>query len=168
MSEKKQLVIKNVKLAFRNFAGRPTKYNREGGKRTFCVIVEQDVGESLSRDGWNVKWFKVREGEENEPRRGFMEVVVNYRSLRGPQIIMHIEDENIRPKYITEKELHILDHAEIAFCDMILNPYRWTDDDGNVRLKPYLQKMHVTIRQDELDKRYRQDYEDQSALDNGD
>lgn len=159
MSDRIQLTIKNARLAFPNLAGSPTKYNKEGGKKTFCVILDEQTGNRLSKDGWNIKWFKVREGEEKEPRRAFMEVVVNYNARRGPQIIMLIENEKTPGTYLTEDTVILLDHAEIVSADMILNGFRWTEEEMP-NLKPYLHKMYVTIRQDELDKMHREEMEE--------
>lgn len=166
MADRIQLTIKHARIAFPNFAGSPTKYVREGGKKTFCVILDEETGKNLAKDGWNIKWFKVREGEEKEPRRAFMEVVVNYNARRGPQIIMLIENENFPPRYLTEETVLLLDHAEIVFADMILNGFRWTQDEMP-NLKPYLNKMYVTVRQDELDKMYREELEEPAYEEDG-
>ena len=36
------LTLENVRILFRNFSGKETKYNREGN-RNFCVILDDQV-----------------------------------------------------------------------------------------------------------------------------
>jgi hypothetical protein len=48
------IVLEDVKLIFRNFAGREGMYNREGD-RNFAVELPKDVAEELAANGWNVK-----------------------------------------------------------------------------------------------------------------
>lgn len=56
------LMIEDAKLLFTNFAGSPTRYNSEGGKREFSVALPLNLVEDLERDGWNVKFRKNADG----------------------------------------------------------------------------------------------------------
>lgn len=166
MAKKKrqQMTIQDATMIYRNFAGKPTKYNAQGGRRTFCVLLDEGTGNTLSKEGWNIKWLKPREGEEDEPRKAFMEVIVNYQGRRGPQIHIFTEGEKAPPTIVTEATVGVLDYADVASCDMILNPFPWTIK-GESGIKPYLAKLYVTIRQDELDRKYSNRFDEEESPD---
>ena len=49
------LQIDEVRLVYRNFAGRGDKFNREGDRNFAIVIPNEDLADQLAKDGWNVK-----------------------------------------------------------------------------------------------------------------
>ena len=48
------LVVEGGAIIYRNFAGQPTKFNPNGGKRTFALVIPQMVADQLIDRGWNV------------------------------------------------------------------------------------------------------------------
>ena len=60
---RKNLVVENARIAFRNFSGAETKFNR-AGKKNFCVIFDNETGEDLKEQGWNVRPLKPRDEDE--------------------------------------------------------------------------------------------------------
>ena len=85
------LMIEDAKLLFTNFAGSPTRYNSEGGKREFSVALPLNLVEDLERDGWNVKYRKNADGEF-DPERPYLGVKVSYK-FKAPAIwlsLIHI------------------------------------------------------------------------------
>jgi hypothetical protein len=136
------VVLENVRLIFRNFAGREGMYNREGD-RNFAVILPRDVAEAMARDGWNVKMLKAREeGEEDQP---YISVAVNFQGRRPPII-----------KMITSKTRRTTDLDEDN-VDLMLRPYDWAikrgKDEASGR-KAYLQSLYITIIEDPLQLKY--------------
>lgn len=59
----KKVVLKNVKIGYRNFSGRPSRYNLEGNRNFFVIITEKQM-EELKSIGCSVKVFRNKDGGE--------------------------------------------------------------------------------------------------------
>ena len=140
------ITIENARIGFRNFSGKEGKYN-PAGKRNFCVFLEKDLAETLEEDGWNVRYLRPREDDE-EPQ-AYLQASVAFGNV-PPKIIM-ISSRGKTP--IGEDEVNILDWAEIANVDLILRPYNW-EVNGKSGVKAYLKAMYVTIAEDEFESKY--------------
>jgi hypothetical protein len=142
-------VLEDVRFLFPNFAGREERFNREGN-RNVSIALEPDVAQAMERDGWNIKYLKPRENdEEDAPLQAYIKVAVSYR-IRAPKIYM-ITSRGKTP--LGEGEISMLDWVDITHVDVILNPSYW-DVDGNKGIKAYLQSAYITIEEDELDLKY--------------
>lgn len=147
MSEIGNVVMEDVRIIFRNFAGKEGTFNR-AGDRNFNVILEPDVAEAMAADGWNVKYLKPREeGDEPTPR---LEVAVSFKQRRPPRIVMITSRGRTN---LGEDEVNILDWADIKKVDLIVRPYQW-EVNGKSGIKAYLQSIFVTIEEDELELKY--------------
>ena len=140
------ITIENARSGLRNFSGKEGKYN-PAGKRNFCVFLEKDLAETLEEDGWNVRYLRPREDDE-EPQ-AYLQASVAFGNV-PPKIIM-ISSRGKTP--IGEDEVNILDWAEIANVDLILRPYNW-EVNGKSGVKAYLKAMYVTIAEDEFESKY--------------
>lgn len=146
MPEPKTFMVEDAQLIFKNFAGKEDKYNR-AGDRNFSVILSTDVAEQMEKDGWNVKWLKPREPED-EPTP-YISVAVNFKN-RPPRIFMLTSTARTP---VSEEMVETLDYADIAMVDLIARGYEW--DVNNKRgIKAYLQSMFVTIEEDALEQKY--------------
>lgn len=142
----KPITIENADIAFRNFAGREGQYNAEGD-RNFCIILDEENANLLSKEGWNVKSLKPR--DEGDAPRFYIQVSVNFKG-RPPKLSMvNSKGRTI----ITESECEILDWVDIKQADVILNPYEWTVN-GKSGVKAYLKNLVVVMDEDELDLKY--------------
>lgn len=148
MSDKKvnSAVLENVRLVFRNFSGKEGKYNREGD-RNFSVLLDVDTADAMMKDGWNVKWLKPRE-EEDEPQ-AYLQVAVNFNG-RPPRITLVTSRGKTA---LDESMVDILDWADIMPSDLIVRPYHW-EVNGKTGVKAYLQSLYAIIREDQLDLKY--------------
>lgn len=152
MANLENVTMEDVRLIFRNFAGKEGQYNAEGD-RNFGVVLPPDVAEAMARDGWAVKWLRAREeGEEDTP---WLQVSVKYRGragnkVRPPKVVM-ITSRN--RTFLDEDMIEMLDYADIRTVDLIVRPYAWAVRDAS-GVKAYLQTMFVTIEEDALELKY--------------
>jgi hypothetical protein len=142
----RNVVIEDARIIKRNFAGKEGMYNREGD-RNFVVLLDDDVAETLAKDGWNIKRLRAR--EEDDPEQAIMQVSVNFKG-RPPKIIVITSRGRTS---LGEDEVEILDWADIRTVDMIVNPYEWAVN-GKTGVKAYLQSIFVTIEEDFLERKY--------------
>ena len=143
-----KLIIEDARILYRNFAGAPTQFNREGD-RNFCVFIDDpDTANALKDAGWNVKIRKPR--DEQDEVAHYIKVNVSYR-FRGPSIFLHI-NKNVNE--LQEDTVDLLDNADIISCDMVVNPSHWERPDGSSGISAYLESMHVIARGDYFADKY--------------
>jgi hypothetical protein len=143
----RNIVLEDVRIIFRNFAGRKGKYNKEG-ERSFAVILDHEQAEGMKQAGWNIKYLKAREeGELDQP---YLSVKVRFDGPRPPRIVLVSSHGRTT---MQEEQLDLIDGIDIRMVDMIVRPYDW-NVDGETGVKAYLKSMFVTIDEDELDRKY--------------
>lgn len=145
-NEPKTVTIEDAVLIFKNFSGEEDKYNR-AGDRNFSVILPDDVAVQMQVDGWNVKWLEPR--DEGDAPTAYIQVAVSYKN-RPPRVTM-ITSTARTP--LSEDMIDTLDYADMELVDLIIRGYDW-DVNGKQGTKAYLQTMFVTIREDELERKY--------------
>jgi hypothetical protein len=133
--------IEDIRIAFRNFAGKEGVYNRAGDKN-FAILLEPALAQQLLDDGWNVKFLKDRDDGEDQP---YIQVAVSYKT-RPPKVAM-VTSRGI--SYLTEDEVELLDWADIEEADCTLHPYEWSVN-GKSGVKAYLHTLFVRIAEDYL------------------
>lgn len=139
--------LEDVKINFRNFAGKPTKFDPDGGKRNFAVFLDPSTAADMLRDGWNVKQLNVR--EEGDIPQDYITVKLNYKG-RPPRVVV-ITSKGKTP--LDESLVEILDWSDILTSDVTIRPYHY-DVNGNQGVTAYLQSIYVTIQEDYLDQKY--------------
>ena len=149
MAPDNTVLMEGVTLAFRNFAGKEGKYNREGD-RNFAVFLDDAAGQALLEDGWNVKTLNLRDdAEEGETPQMYLPVAVGYKG-KPPKITMITSGGRTM---LGEDEVEILDWADIQNVDLIVRPYAY-DVNGRTGIKAYLKTMFITIEEDDLELKY--------------
>lgn len=140
------ITFEDVRIVFRNFAGKEGQYNREGD-RNFAVLLDDRNAQHMLDLGWNVKYLKPR--EEGEPPQAYLPVSVSYKG-RPPRVVM-ITSKGRTP--LDESQVEVLDWVEIKTVDLIVRPYDWTVNGKSGR-KAYLQSIFVIIFEDALELKY--------------
>ena len=150
------LQIDDARIIFRNFSGRPDKYNREGDRNFALIIPNQDIADALLSDTneYGVSWkVKIKEPRE-EGDAPFMYLPVNVKfNDRGPKVVL-ISGNNQTP--LDEDTVSILDDINISCVDMDIRPYDGESTYGPFR-SAYLQTMYVTQEIDRLGRKYSQE-----------
>jgi len=174
MKKLNNILLEGVKIPIhmRNFAGKKGDYN-PAGRRNFCVFLDilvpvdanyrggqgvvtapaigpgffTMVAYLMEDDGWNVKWLEPK--EEGVDRIPYLPVEVRYENIPPKVVIISKRGKTL----LAESDLHILDFAEIATADVLVNPYQW-DVHGKSGVKAYAKSLYVTIAEDELESKY--------------
>lgn len=131
------LQIDDARIIFRNFAGAPSKFNREGDRNFALVIVNEDIANKLIAKGWNVK-IKAPEEEGESP---FMYMTVKVRfSEYGPTVYLKSGDKMVK---LDEESVACLDSIDILSVDLDIRPYDW-EVNGKAGRAAYLKAIRVT------------------------
>lgn len=142
--------IDEARIIYRNFAGAPSKFNREGDRNFAVVIEDQDIAEALTEKGWNVKIKPPRE-EGDEPFM-FLPVKVKFND-RGPRVYLQNSLGGRDRVTLDEDTVGILDNVDITNVDLDIRPYDW-DVQGKTGRTAYLQSICVTQEVDRFLDRY--------------
>jgi hypothetical protein len=140
------LIIENAVIAFRNFEGKEDTYNR-AGDRNFAILLDEERAAQMERDGWNVKYLKARDDEEDP--QPYIQVAVSYKA-RPPKIGL-VTSKGLT--YLGENEVEMLDWVDIEVADATLNPYEWAVN-GKTGVKAYLQTLFIKIEEDYLQQKW--------------
>ena len=143
------LQIDDARIIFRNFAGAPSKFNREGDRNFALVIVNEDIANKLISKGWNVK-IKAPE-EEGEAPFMYMTVKVRFNEY-GPTVYLKSGDKMVK---LDEESVACLDSIDILSVDLDIRPYNW-EVNGKTGRAAYLKAIRVTqnidrFAEDEMD-----------------
>lgn len=142
------LTLEDARIVFRNFSGKPSKFNNDGN-RNFCVVIEDpDQASALIEEGWNLKRFRPRDDDDGEPQH-YIPVEVEFKYY--PPSVYLISGK--RRTALNEDTIDILDREEFRAADLIIRPYCWEVGDKS-GIKAYLKTMYVTVDEDELAKKY--------------
>ena len=144
------LQIDNARIIYRNFAGAPSKFNREGDRNFAIIIEDQDIADALTEQGWNVKIKPPR--EEGDDPFMFLPVKVKFND-RGPRVYLQNSLEGRNRVMLDEDAVGMLDHVDIINVDLDIRPFDW-EVQGKTGRTAYLQSICVTQEVDRFLDRY--------------
>lgn len=142
------LEIENARLIFRNFGGKPDKYNAKGGVRKFGVIIDPSIAESLRDEGWNIKMLPPKD-DDGEPLF-YLGVKVQYGEYRQPNVYLIT---NGRKQLLEEEAVSSLDYAELQNVDLVIAPHYW-EVNGKSGINAYLKTGYFEIVTDSFANKY--------------
>lgn len=152
------ITIENARIIFRNLSGKPDKFNPQGGKRGFSVVIDDSkLAKDLQKEGWNIKEFKPREDEEGDPGH-FLQVKVLYSDRSNPHIYLCTKKSKTM---LNEETVGSLDYAEISSVDLVIRPYEY-DVNGRHGISAYVKTMYVNVVEDEFADKY--EYEEEAPF----
>lgn len=155
------IMLENAQILpgnYRNFAGRPTKFNKAGGARSFCIRLDADKAAWFADNGFNVQ----ESMNPNDPEAGVtyvLSIKVSYK-VAPPNVIMI---SNGRGTQLTESTVSLLDTAEIQNADLSINSYQY-DVNGRQGYSAYLKDLYVTIADNPYAEKYKNLVMNQSGL----
>lgn len=147
MSIKGNLSLGDARMIFRNFSGKESQFNT-AGRRSFGVLIDEETAQLIEQDGWNVKWLRPRDDQEDP--QAFLPVGLNFSNY--PPKIMVISGSG--KTMLDEDSVQLLDWAEIENLELVLRPYAW-EVNGKSGIKAYVKSMYVTLVEDEFEAKYR-------------
>lgn len=148
--DKDTVLMEGVRIIFRNFSGKEGQYNREGD-RNFAVLLDEKVAAVMAEDGWNVKWLKPREeDEEGTEPQAYLPVSIRF-DIFPPRVVLVTSRGRSN---LDESSVEMLDWATIINVDLIIRPFMWGPINGKSGIKAYVQSMYVTIEEDALEMKY--------------
>ena len=147
------LTFENAKIfrPFSNFAGKPDKFHPQGGYRQFCLLLDDETGEKLQKEHWNVRQLMPR--DDGDTPTPYISVRINFHQFNGelsPKVIQITSGGRTR---LTEETIGKLDWAEIENVDLSINSRNW-EYGKRSGVNGYLRSMYVTLHEDPLDLKY--------------
>lgn len=144
--------FEDVKLRYKNFSGKGSDFNPEG-RRNFCMELDPEVAEQMREDGWNIKSKEFDNGDGTTTQLYYIKIELSYRFEDTAPQIFRISGDNM--VQLTEKTVSSLDWEEIEHVDLQITPYNWQRNNGAITgVKAFLKSMYVTVKEDELAKKY--------------
>lgn len=149
------IIIEAGEIAYSNFSGNPNKNFDGSNKRTVTFVIPPEIKDNLINDGWNVREQVFNNDPDREPRY-LLEATICYRTRDGkpkdPGIFIVRSDRLV---HVTEDIVDTLDGADILNVDVVLGPSYW-EQGGRKGIRPYVNRMLVTVKENAIEKKYRE------------
>lgn len=142
------VTIQNTQLVLKNFSGEKGRYFNSSGNPEFACVIPPELAELMTADGWNVKQFKPKPEDTNEPDF-FIKIKIGVNG-RPPRMKMIT---SAGQKDISVEDCQVFDYVRIAKVDLTLSPYEY-EFQGKTGISAYLNSLFVTVEEDELDRKY--------------
>lgn len=140
------LSVEGAVIIWTNFAGKPTKFNSAGGKRTFALVLSEEIADELRDEGWNIKIRDPK--EEGDDPLIYTEIVVNMESKYPPQVVLYSEFRGRKSvNQLDGDSIGELDRINRENVDLIIHPYEH-GRTSDYRYKGYARAIHVIQGQD--------------------
>ncbi|AHV83188.1 single strand annealing protein [Lactococcus phage P118] len=162
------ITLSGVRLTFLNFEGAVKKpivdqqgnlqgmkgrYNTNGARK-FALRLDEDMARLMESDGFNIKWPKPDPERypdpAEDPRQATLEITVSKDQQVSPSVgIMIHNNQTGMDDRIPEEALFTIDDMNIAYADVVINPYAWTMNEGTPDekhgIKAYLRAIKIYL-----------------------
>lgn len=147
----RNITIENARIAFKNFEGKADRYNAAGDRNFLLLLDDPDLTDRLISDGWNVKYLKPRDEEEEEEAvpQPYIKVSVAYGNF--PPNVFTVTSRG--KTLLDEDTVQLLDYAEVENWDVIISPYDWVVNE-KTGTKAYLKALYAKLVEDPLMLKY--------------
>lgn len=144
------VALENVKIGFRNFAGRADQYNKQG-VRGFAVFLSYEKADELAAIGWNVKYPKPNPNipADEDVRLPYIQLTFSLENIPPKMVMFH----NGVPTPVDASNVDCLDWIQFESCDVVIRPYVWSVN-GNTGVKAYVKALYVNVAVDEFYEKY--------------
>lgn len=135
--------------AWRNFAGGPTRFNKQNTQRFFHIFLTDEEAHRLEDAGWNVKWLENK-NNPSEPKQAHLQVFIK---LDGParlQPKIWQTRKKGRPILLDGDLIGQLDMDDFERVKLQIRPYKWELDSGKSGIKAFVKQMFVTPVEDDF------------------
>lgn len=149
---RKFLTLNNATIgpgAYRNFSG-AAKFGK-AGKRTFTILLNEDIGKKVEERGWYIRWRDPRDDQEG--RTALLDVEVRYDKYPPERVTLTTNGDESE---LDESNIGLLDDVDIGDCRIVLRPYNW-EVNGKTGTKAYLHILNVTQKEYGTQKEYAED-----------
>lgn len=138
------LTVEGAAIIYKNFSGEPTQFNPSGGKRTFSLVVPQNIADELVNRGWNVKHRSPR--DEGDDDMFYTEIVVNMGSMYPPKVALVFKyGDHANMKELDADSISELDKNILMDIDLIIHPYNHGRvNAAGATVKGYLKTFYAT------------------------
>ena len=146
-------IVQNTTLVYKNFSGAPTKYNREGGRPTFAIVLDPQQADKFREKGFNIKPFRPQDEEELYS----LEIKVNWNSRFPPNInVIELVQGQVKgkPKPKNRITSGVLDTFQIKKADVLFNGHEYDPVDHPGKCTAYLSTAYIHVELNELDAIY--------------
>lgn len=156
------LVVKHAAILWSNFAGEPTRVNPAGGKRTFNLVLTEEVGNDLKAAGWNVKFREPR--EEGDDPLVYTEIVVNMESTYPPTIHLCTDFNGRKSRTeLNADDVSTLDRMRFTDISVMVHPFEHgRTNSAGATVKGYLRSMDLVAENTDI---FAEDYAEYMADD---
>lgn len=138
--------VRDAVIIWKNFEGRENKFGSR--KKTFNLVLNQEMADRLQEDGWNIKYREGR--EEGDDPLYYTEIVVNMEhddERYNPEIKLYSSFGGRRScRNLTNETVRDLDQLELERVDLEIHPYE--HGRGGYKIKGYLNKLNAVQAED--------------------
>lgn len=146
-NSRETIVLKDIGVLFRNFAGEARQFN-PSGERNFNARVTEEQAKMLRSKGFRVR--EIAPNKYNDETTYILKVKVSYK-FEAPNVFIMSQ---MGKRRLEEDTIGELDHLSIAKCDISINGSNWTMPSGETGVTAYLRSAYVTLNVDPLDLEY--------------